>query len=109
MPLEVETMHSDESLSAFRPEWHSFWTACRTATPFQSPSWLLAWWKQFGSGRPRVIVLRRSETPVGVVPLFEDESPASRLQLMGFGITDRLDPLLGPDVAEQAATAALAR
>ena len=31
------------------------------ATPFQSPAWLMAWWKHFGTGAPRVLTARAGE------------------------------------------------
>ena len=32
-------------------------------TPFQSPAWLAAWWRQFGNERPRCVMLRGADAP----------------------------------------------
>ncbi len=47
------------------------------ATPFQSPRWLLPWWRQFGTGMPRVAVARRGGTLAGMLPLYVLTKPAS--------------------------------
>ena len=38
-----------EELERLREEWLALWRRSPTATPFQSPMWLLPWWRAFGS------------------------------------------------------------
>ncbi len=40
-------------LDALRREWRLLWQRCPTATPFQSPDWLIPWWRRYGDGRLR--------------------------------------------------------
>ncbi len=97
---------TDAALRDLAPEWHALWRACPYATPFQSPAWLLAWWRVFGTGRPRVAVRRGADGAlVGVLPLYE---LAGRLLPIGAGLTDLQDALLAPGLGAEAAGALLA-
>ena len=67
------------------------------ATPFQSPAWLMAWWKHFGTGAPRVLTARAGEGLVGVLPLYELREPGIRKLLpIGIGLSDYIDALVDP-------------
>lgn len=81
-------------------EWAALWDRSPGTTPFQSPDWLLPWWRQFGTGLPRVAIERRDGVLVGVLALYV--LPGERKALpIGAGTTDYLDglgdagPLLG--------------
>lgn len=39
------------------------------AAPYHWSGWYAAWWRAFGRGRPRVVVVRRDGEVVGVVPI----------------------------------------
>ncbi len=93
--IELEDVTEPEELEALRPEWSELLDRCPSATPFQSPEWLLAWWKHFGSGRLQVAVLRREGRLAGIAPLFIDTS-SRRLAFIGSGISDHLDVLIEP-------------
>ena len=67
--MRAEVLATDAALRALRPEWEALWRRA-TATPFQSPAWLLPWWGAFGTGRPRAAVLRGGDGRLlGLLPL----------------------------------------
>ena len=96
--LAVDVITNEGALAALRPEWDALWRETPCATPFQSTAWLLSWWRQFGTGRPRVAVLRGDGRLVGLLPLYIlDEGSERKLLPLGAGITDYFDALLEPD------------
>jgi CelD/BcsL family acetyltransferase involved in cellulose biosynthesis len=102
--LAVDLITSDAALAALRADWEGLWRRVPTATPFQSPAWLLPWWRQFGTGVPRVAVLHDGQALTGVLPLYVLDNRSERKLLpMGAGITDYQDALLAPDVPADAA------
>jgi len=112
--LAIELATTDGALAALAPEWEALWRRVPNALPFQSPAWLLPWWDVFGTGRPRIALLRASDGRlIGLLPLFVlDEPPERKLLLIGAGTTDYLDLLLEPaappDAAQRLVQAVLA-
>jgi len=105
----------DAALRALRPEWEALWRrAAAGTTPFQSPAWLLPWWRAFGTGRPRTVALRGGDgLLLGLLPLYLlDEGGETKLLPIGIGVSDYLDALLDldapPDAAARLLEAALA-
>ena len=47
MPLSAEIVTNAARLTALQPDWWTLWDRSPAATPFQSPAWLLAWWRNF--------------------------------------------------------------
>ncbi len=96
---------------ALAEEWQALWARCPEATPFQSPHWLLPWWRVFGTGMPRVALERHGGAIVGILPLYVLPSERKALPI-GAGTTDYLDglgdltPLL-PAVVERLASDAV--
>ncbi|MDT7950617.1 MAG: GNAT family N-acetyltransferase [Acetobacteraceae bacterium] len=91
----IEVIETDPDLAALAPEWAALWQRCPAATPFQSPHWLLPWWRQFGTGMPRVAVERRGGALGGLLPLYI--LPGERKALpIGAGTADYLDALGDP-------------
>jgi len=91
---------SDAALHALRPEWEALWRrAAAETTPFQSPAWLLPWWRAFGTGRPRAAALRGDGGKLlGLLPLYLlEEGSETKLLPVGIGVSDYLDALLDPD------------
>jgi CelD/BcsL family acetyltransferase involved in cellulose biosynthesis len=103
--LAAELVVCDSRLEALRAEWHALWRGIPSAMPFQSPSWLLSWWHHFGTGLPRVAVLRDHDGRLlGVLPLYVlDEPPAAKLLPIGVSITDYCDALIASDAPSGAA------
>ena len=51
----AEVLSTTRGLEALFPDWDRLWREDRRATPFQSPRWLLPWWKHVGEGRLRTL------------------------------------------------------
>ena len=80
------------------PEWQRLWETSPNTTEFQHPSWLLAWWRCFGSGKLRLAVtIREGGVLVGVIPLcILREREAKKLMFLGAGLSDSADALYLP-------------
>jgi CelD/BcsL family acetyltransferase involved in cellulose biosynthesis len=110
--MRAELLDTEAALAALRPEWEALWRRADArpggTTPFQSPAWLLPWWEAFGTGQPRIAVLRGPSGLLGLLPLYRlEESGTRKLLPMGVGITDYLDALLDPEAPEGTAAALL--
>ncbi|MEW5745976.1 MAG: GNAT family N-acetyltransferase [Nitrospirota bacterium] len=116
LSLHIEEVTTGRGLEALVPEWSALWARSPSATPFQTPEWLLPWWRHIGRGELLVITVRCEGRLVGLAPLFIDDGPGydgpaccnRRIALLGSGITDYLDVLFEPDAAP-AGTAAVFR
>ena len=94
--LSVIADHAE--LEALRPEWSELWRNDPRATPFQSPEWLLAWWRHlFQGGQLWTVVQRRDDKLVSLLPAFRYGDRCQHLTLIGTGVTDYLD-LLGEPI-----------
>lgn len=95
--MRIECVDSEGGLSGLLPEWEALWQRLPHATPFQWPAWLLTWWRQFGTGAPRILTARNSGALIGVLPLYELLEPACRKLLpIGIGLSDYVDALVDP-------------
>src|SRR3569832_1655332 len=105
--IDLEAVTTVEALEALCPEWSALLERDPHATPFQSPEWLLPWWKHFGRGALWTLALRRKGAVVGLAPFYIDTMPEENLRVLswiGAGITDYLDLIVDPDVALPAAS-----
>jgi CelD/BcsL family acetyltransferase involved in cellulose biosynthesis len=93
----VEEVTTTSALEHLGPEWCALWAEDLRATPFQSPQWLIPWWRHIGRGALWTLALRDrspSRRLVGVVPLYVFTAPgATKRQVFPLGIatTDYLD------------------
>ncbi len=88
-----------EELEDLRAEWSQLWRDDPRATPFQSPEWLLPWWRHiFAGGQLWTIIQRRDGRLVSLLPLFRYGADREHLTFMGTGISDYLD-LIGAPIA----------
>lgn len=107
MALEAAVVTDEAGLRALAPDWWGLWRRCPAATPFQSPAWLLPWWRAFHPGALRVATVRAGGVLVGLAPLYLEDGPSGRRLLpVGISLSDHLDCLLDP--AHPGAGAALA-
>ena len=109
--MSVDVLTTDAALGALQPAWEALWRrAAERATPFQSPAWLLPWWRAFGTGRPRVAALRGDDGRLlGLLPLYLlAEGSGTKLLPLGIGVSDYFDALLDPDGPPDAAARLLA-
>lgn len=89
-----------------REEWGRLHRHCRTATPFQSHSWLHSWWTSYGrAGRLRVLLVRQDGELIGAAPLMLVHRPLPVLVPLGGEITDFSDVLLDDNATDAAVTA----
>ncbi len=102
--LACTVLTENAALAALGPAWSALYGRAADASPFQSPGWLLPWWGRFGTGRPRVAVLRQQGRAAGILPLYRlDEGTERKLLPLGAGLSDYCDALLDPDLPPQAA------
>src|SRR5690349_13076639 len=102
--LAVEELSNLPALEALAPEWWALWRdATESATPFQSPAWLLAWWRAFSPGEVMTVAVRERGSGgalVGLAPLYVSDRT---VRLIGVGVSDYLGLLYrdgeGPRVA----------
>jgi CelD/BcsL family acetyltransferase involved in cellulose biosynthesis len=108
MPKEV--IDSAGGLEQIAPRWEALWRADANATPFQSPQWLLPWWKHFGSDTPHVIASSSADGALdALAPLYilrDEESGESLGLFLGTGNSDYLDILGDPSQLIDAIAAA---
>lgn len=88
-------------LERLSPEWFDLWRRSPDATPFQSPMWLLPWWRAFGSDELATLVARdASGTLAAVLPLYIVRDGDESLGLfLGTGNSDYLDGVGDADLA----------
>lgn len=100
--MHIEPLTTLEDLEVLRPEWSRLYARCLDATPFQSPEWLLTWWRHLGGGDLFVLALREQEQLVGVAPVFFHEWQGRRqVSPIGVSFSDYFDLLVLPEYASQ--------
>jgi CelD/BcsL family acetyltransferase involved in cellulose biosynthesis len=85
--MSVETITSIDALEAIESRWLELCRRTPDATPFQTPMWLLPWWKCFGSHDLTVLFNGTVLAPLYV--LREDDESLG--MFLGTGISDYLD------------------
>jgi CelD/BcsL family acetyltransferase involved in cellulose biosynthesis len=106
--LEIEEITTIEGLEALAPAWHDLWRRAPAATPFQSPAWLIPWWRQIGGGELRVLAARAGDRLVGLLPAYlQHADQGGKLLPLGIAISDYLDGLFEGGVGPVAAEALL--
>ena len=110
--LRPQVLASAAALAGLRAEWEDLWAQDATATPFQSPAWLLPWWKHIGRGELVAVAVRctRSGELLGLAPLYiHEDARTGQRQLLPLGIatTDDLDLLARPGCEEAVARTVL--
>jgi CelD/BcsL family acetyltransferase involved in cellulose biosynthesis len=94
-------INDPRELERLCPEWLELWRRSPDATPFQSPMWLLPWWRTFGSDELSTIVTRdASGALTGLLPLYiVRDGDESLGMFLGSGNSDYLDGLGTTDFA----------
>jgi CelD/BcsL family acetyltransferase involved in cellulose biosynthesis len=101
--LRLEILRSPEALAAREGAWWHLVARASAATPFQTPGWLLAWWRHLGHGQLAVIAVREGERLLALVPLaVVGEGAHRRLAWVGAGISDYLTALVDDARADEA-------
>lgn len=94
--LKLELIQKAEELQSLEGEWSQLWDEDSMATPFQSPEWLLPWWRNFKEGELFVIALRQNGRLCALLPFYIYSDPAKgerQLLFLGAGTSDYLDGL----------------
>jgi CelD/BcsL family acetyltransferase involved in cellulose biosynthesis len=105
--VRAEDVRTLSALEGLEPEWQRLWKHAPGATPFQSPQWLLPWWRRLGRGALATVALRcaASGRLVALAPLYaHTDAVTARRHLFPLGIatTDYLDWLVLPGWEEPA-------
>jgi CelD/BcsL family acetyltransferase involved in cellulose biosynthesis/glycosyltransferase involved in cell wall biosynthesis len=98
--FDAQSVTDLASLEEIRTEWVDLFARCPTATPFQSPDWLLPWWRWLGSGDLLSCAVRVEGRLCGFLPAYieiDGQSGQRCLRFLGAGISDYLDALIDPD------------
>ena len=103
MSLRAETITDRGAFEALAPHWWALGRRCPSATPFQTPAWLLPWWRHFGQGELKVIMLWSGTGLAGIAPFYLEEGNSPRLLPVGIALSDYLDLLIEPGREAEAA------
>ncbi|MDJ0340340.1 GNAT family N-acetyltransferase [Streptomyces sp. H10-C2] len=104
--LSVTMCRDPLQFAGLAEEWGRLYRRCRTATSFQTHSWLHSWWTSYGRPRRlRVLLVRQAGELIGAAPLMLAHRPLPVLVPLGGRITDFSDVLLDDGAAAIAATA----
>ena len=112
--MATEVVDSVEGLEWLANQWRELWWADPSATPFQSPDWLIPWTRHlWGGGKLRVFTVRQYGRLTALAPFFlwgfGGRPQVLRLSFLGSGISDYLDMVCAPECAAEATGAVLAR
>lgn len=106
MKVAGEIQRDADAFERLEPEWWDLWRRCPQATPFQSPAWLIPWWRSFAPGSLFVLAARRGGKLVGLAPGYIENGDLGRRVLpVGISLSDHLDVLIDPDCVDEAAAA----
>jgi CelD/BcsL family acetyltransferase involved in cellulose biosynthesis len=96
--LASRVIREFEELLALEPVWWDLWRRCPTATPFQSPAWLLPWWENFHPGDLLTLTVWAEDRLIGMAPFYRETGPLGRRLLpLGISLSDYHDLLVDPD------------
>jgi CelD/BcsL family acetyltransferase involved in cellulose biosynthesis len=102
--LHCEFISDAQRLHELENDWRQLWLSLRDATPFQSPDWLLPWWKHYGEGQLFSFAFWDGDRLVGFAPLYifrAAAEPRRKLFLLGTGNSDYLDVVFDPEFRVQ--------
>lgn len=103
---DAEMITSAAELERLEPHWWALWRRSAGATPFQSPAWLINWWRHFAPGALRVTAVWDEGRLVALAPFYLEDGPLGRRLLpIGISLSDYLDVLIDPQSAQGAARA----
>jgi CelD/BcsL family acetyltransferase involved in cellulose biosynthesis len=99
--LTAHHIENAEAFAALAPEWWDLWRRAPSTTPFQSPVWLIPWWRYFHPGELFAVTIRHGERLVGLAPFYIENGTLGRQILpIGISVSDYLDVLIDPGFAE---------
>jgi CelD/BcsL family acetyltransferase involved in cellulose biosynthesis len=117
--LSVQVCRTWAELAEFCDGWNSLLQACSTASIFQTPEWLGAWWQAFGANKELLglVFTDTAENLAGIALFYADQErfpagtkrPLKVLRLVGAGSgdSDALDFITAPGYEQCCAEAFL--
>jgi CelD/BcsL family acetyltransferase involved in cellulose biosynthesis len=95
--VRVDRISNSADVEALAPAWQALWRWVPNATPFQSPEWLLPWWKYYGNAAPSVAAAYDGGRLIGLLPFYIlDEQACHKLLPFGVSLSDYFDALIDP-------------
>ncbi len=108
-PIRTELIRDADALEALEEPWWDLWRRSAMATPFQSPAWLVPWWRHFHPGDLHAIAAWEDGRLGGLAPFYLETGPLGRRLLpVGISLSDYGDVLVDPTCAERAGAALVA-
>ena len=99
--LSFGFVRDETELAALAPEWWQLWQRAPAATPFQSPAWLIPWWRAFKPGALLAAAVRMGGRLTGLAPFYVEHSPdRARILALGISISDYQDVLVEEGMEE---------
>ena len=102
--LRCEFISNPQRLYEIEKDWRELWSSLSNATPFQSPDWLLPWWKHYGEGELFSFAFWVNGKLVGLAPMQIFRSPSEPMRkvfLLGTGNSDYMDVVFDPACQSQ--------
>jgi len=97
----IQVIRHEAELEQLAPQWWELWGRVEQPTPFQSPAWLISWWKAFRPGELLSVAVWSGNRLVGLAPSYvEHASDRRRLLLLGVSISDYLDVLVDANLKQ---------
>lgn len=96
-PTAFELIRDVGQLAALESDWWPLWSKIPAATIFQTPAWIVPWWKVFGPGEFCSIAIYHDARLAALAPLWLECAEVVRLLPIGIGHNDYCDVLLDPD------------
>lgn len=96
---QIKLIDTLAALETLVPAWTDLWRQDPCATPFQSPAWLIPWWKNLGPGDLLAIEVSQGKVLTGVLPCYlylDPETSCRKLLLLGAGTSDYLGGVFDP-------------
>jgi CelD/BcsL family acetyltransferase involved in cellulose biosynthesis len=99
--IVAQTLTTLDDMDVVRSAWRALWRRAAAATIFQSPDWLIPWWRHFAPGQLTCIALWQGKELVGIAPLYREDS-SRRLLPLGVSLSDCLDVLFAEEILHNA-------
>lgn len=97
--LTLDAMRDVARFRSLAADWGRLWCSVPTATPFQSPAWLIPWWTVFAPGHLLTLAAWRGEQLVGIAPFYADDAGWARP--VGISLSVYFDVLIDPRQFDQ--------
>lgn len=97
-PFDTVILRDAARLRELEPAWWKLFARAPSATPFQSPAWVVPWTECLAAERPvRLVVVSHGHELMGLLLLVIDQDGNRRIaRLLGYGESDVLDCLIDP-------------